>query len=62
MPEVNGKPATVTDSQVGGRYCVVIPVYNAAKTIAKVVEAVKQHGLDVLVVDDGSSDQTAIAA
>ena len=61
-PEVNGKVATAPDARKGGRYCVIIPVYNAAKTIAKVVEAVRQLGLDVLVVDDGSSDQTAIAA
>lgn len=39
--------------------CVVIPGYNAAQTIAPLVHQVRQLGLDVVVVNDGSTDQTA---
>jgi glycosyltransferase involved in cell wall biosynthesis len=35
---------------------VVIPVYNHASTLRDVVEGVLAQGLDVLVVDDGSTD------
>ena len=44
------------------RYCVVIPAFNAAETVADIVRRVKGQGLPVLVVDDGSSDQTASLA
>ena len=39
----------------------IIPAYNEEKTIAKVVEAVKYYS-DVVVVDDGSTDQTSTLA
>ncbi len=44
------------------RYCVVIPAYDAAATITEVVRHVRQQGLPVVVVDDGSRDQTAALA
>ncbi|OGY43519.1 MAG: hypothetical protein A3J62_02270 [Candidatus Buchananbacteria bacterium RIFCSPHIGHO2_02_FULL_38_8] len=37
----------------------VIPAYNESQTIRQVVEAVSQKVNSVVVVDDGSSDQTA---
>jgi len=37
---------------------VVIPAYNEGKTIAKVVNDLKFYVQEVVVVDDGSSDQT----
>lgn len=37
----------------------MIPAYNAGKTIAAVAQEALQHGLPLLVVDDGSSDDTA---
>ncbi|MCQ9207901.1 MAG: glycosyltransferase family 2 protein, partial [Omnitrophica bacterium] len=40
------------------KICVLIPSYNESKTIGPLVEKVKAKGLDVLVVDDGSIDQT----
>jgi glycosyltransferase involved in cell wall biosynthesis len=43
-------------------YLVVIPAFNCAGTIAGLVRALRAQGLDVLVVDDGSTDQTARAA
>lgn len=38
--------------------CVVIPTYNEADTIDSLVSGIKQLGFDVLVVDDGSVDNT----
>lgn len=39
--------------------CVIIPTYNEAKEIGGLVEEIRQQGLDVVVIDDGSSDNTA---
>lgn len=38
---------------------VIIPVYNEATTIATVLESVLSHGYTVVVVNDGSSDDSA---
>lgn len=38
--------------------CVVIPIYNHHKTIARTVQALRTHGLAVLIVDDGSDAAT----
>ncbi len=40
------------------KLCVLIPAYNAQDTIASVLEKVQSLGLDILVVDDGSTDET----
>ena len=45
-----------------GRYCVVIPAFNAAGTIGALVSSIKQQGFPVVVVNDGSSDETAPVA
>ena len=37
----------------------IIPAYNEASTIGEVVEKVRPHVAEVLVVDDGSDDRTA---
>lgn len=42
--------------------CVLIPAYREAGRIAPVVRAVLAQGVDVLVVDDGSEDDTAAEA
>lgn len=42
--------------------CVLIPAYNAALTLAGVLDEVCQQGFPVLVVDDGSLDDTALVA
>lgn len=41
------------------RIAVVIPAYNEAATIRRVAEQVLAHGLPLIVVDDGSADETA---
>lgn len=38
---------------------VLIPTFNNAKTILQVIENVRQYTNDILVVNDGSTDQTA---
>ncbi|MBW1972991.1 MAG: glycosyltransferase family 2 protein [Deltaproteobacteria bacterium] len=40
------------------KICVIIPAYNASKNIRKVIEEAKDHVLPVVVVDDGSTDNT----
>ncbi len=42
--------------------CVLIPAYNESKTITALVKGVKEKGLRVVVVDDGSADNTALLA
>jgi glycosyltransferase involved in cell wall biosynthesis len=39
--------------------CVLIPAYNEQNRISALIAQIKQQGYSVLVVDDGSSDQTA---
>jgi glycosyltransferase involved in cell wall biosynthesis len=44
------------------RVCALIPAFNEAATIADVVIGVKPHVSDVVVIDDGSTDETAANA
>lgn len=39
--------------------CILIPAYNAEKTILPVVRESLEHGLPVVLVDDGSTDTTS---
>lgn len=40
------------------KYCVIIPTYNNANTIVKVVESVYEYCKDIIVVMDGCTDAT----
>ncbi len=51
-----------TASKFQSRYCVVVPAFEAAATIGDLVKRVRQQGLTVLVVDDGSKDRTGSIA
>ncbi len=51
------EPAAVTSTV--HRCAVVIPVYNHGATVASVVRGAKALGFPVVVVDDGSTDDTA---
>jgi glycosyltransferase involved in cell wall biosynthesis len=39
--------------------CVIIPTYNNQKTVKRVIESVLQYTSDVIVVNDGATDDTA---
>ena len=41
------------------KICAIIPVYNESKAIGDLVKQVRQQQIDVLVVDDGSQDNSA---
>lgn len=41
------------------KYCVIIPVYNSENHIAAVIRDVLQYTENIIVVDDGSTDNTA---
>ncbi|MCK4881560.1 MAG: glycosyltransferase, partial [Candidatus Omnitrophica bacterium] len=40
--------------------CIVIPANNESYTIGYLVESLSRKGFDVLVIDDGSVDETGI--
>jgi glycosyltransferase involved in cell wall biosynthesis len=44
------------------RVCVLIPAYCEERRIGAVVRGLKERGMEVLVIDDGSSDRTEQAA
>lgn len=48
MPDTHGRFAP----------CALIPIYNHGSTIARTVQALRAHGLPVLIVDDGSDAAT----
>jgi glycosyltransferase involved in cell wall biosynthesis len=41
------------------RFCALIPAYNLSQTISEVVHQTREHIREILVVDDGSQDDTA---
>jgi glycosyltransferase involved in cell wall biosynthesis len=44
---------------VSGEIAVLIPAYNASRSLRGVIEGIKGSGLAIVVVDDGSTDATA---
>jgi glycosyltransferase involved in cell wall biosynthesis len=42
--------------------CIVIPVYNEARMIGAIVEKIKGHGWNVVVINDGSTDSSGVIA
>jgi glycosyltransferase involved in cell wall biosynthesis len=44
------------------KVCILIPAYNAAKTLGSVLEKVRALGMDMIVVNDGSTDETGRVA
>lgn len=47
------------ENRASHKICVVVPAYREEKRIGDVVRAIRGHGLDVVVIDDGSDDRTA---
>lgn len=48
--------------QIGDDVCVIVPAYNEAAVVGTVVRDLLAHFTRVLVVDDGSTDGTALVA
>jgi len=48
----------LSDKEQDLQYCVVIPTYNNAQTLEAVIDGVAQHSDNILIVNDGSTDQT----
>ena len=44
--------------QCSGKVCILIPAYNAESTLGSVLAKTKPLGLDTIVVNDGSLDET----
>ena len=44
------------------KVCVILPALNEADNIAAVIEKIKRLNYDVVVVDDGSTDETSAIA
>lgn len=40
--------------------CVIIPTYNNAKTLRRVIDGVLKYTHDILVINDGSTDETSV--
>ncbi len=40
------------------RHLIAIPIYNEQKTLVQVLQQVRKHGADILVINDGSTDGT----
>ena len=55
-------PGGGTRRAAGERVIVVVPAYNEDATIDGVVRELRGEGLEVVVVDDGSTDETGLAA
>lgn len=51
-------PATVSENFDEFRVCVIIPTYNNAATLASVIEDVATYTKNIIVVNDGSTDET----
>lgn len=50
------------DDRSQNKFCVIIPAFHEESRIGAVVRAVREQGLDVVVIDDGSADRTAAEA
>jgi glycosyltransferase involved in cell wall biosynthesis len=50
------------DDRSQHKFCVIIPAFHEESRIGAVVRAVREQGLDVVVIDDGSGDRTPAEA
>ena len=56
------EPLEMSDVSRAESPLVLIPAYNAGPSVGEVVAQVRALGLPVVVVDDGSSDDTGVRA
>lgn len=57
--DTHTEPVLATPDLSQYRILVIVPAYNEERFIGSVVLKIKRHPVDVLVIDDGSSDKTA---
>src|SRR5690606_41407292 len=48
------RPTTTAPGNIMMRACAMVPTYDNPRTVRGVVESMRSHGLDVIVIDDGS--------
>ena len=58
MNEINSRSVQARE-KFNGRYCVVMPAFNAGESVEALARRTKELGFDVVVVNDGSTDKTA---
>jgi glycosyltransferase involved in cell wall biosynthesis len=46
-------------TQNGVHCCVIVPTYNNSKTLRRVIDSVLEYTIDIIIVNDGSTDETA---
>lgn len=51
-------PQSVKEAMKAHHMCVIVPTYNNAATLGTVVEGVLEYCADVIVVNDGCTDNT----
>lgn len=44
------------------KVCAIIPAFNEAEALGRVIEGIRAFGVDAIVVDDGSTDETSLIA
>lgn len=44
------------------KICIVVPIYNECETVGFVVDSIRRKGFDVIVVNDGSTDESGVIA
>ena len=49
---------TNINSKIKAETCVIIPTYNNQKTLQRVIDGVLNHTLNIIIVNDGSTDET----
>jgi glycosyltransferase involved in cell wall biosynthesis len=57
---MNKKRLAIQKTLAKSKVCVVLPAYNEARFISKVLRSIQQLGFTSIVVDDGSQDTTSI--
>src|SRR5690606_20708914 len=49
---------TNINSKIKTETCVIIPTYNNQKTLQRVIDGVLNHTKSIIIVNDGSTDET----
>jgi glycosyltransferase involved in cell wall biosynthesis len=44
------------------KVCAIIPAFNEAEALGRVIKGIRAFGVDAIIVDDGSTDETSLVA